>query len=78
MMNETDKKNAIINCFKQMIASWSCLNASPTMNVLTLNCLDPECEKIIAEAYKDYISYESPICYYFNIGGKYATITNSI
>jgi hypothetical protein len=74
MMNETDKKNAIINCFKQMIANWSCLNASPTMNVLTLNCLDSEYEKIIAEAYKDYIRYESPVCYYFAIGGNYINL----
>jgi hypothetical protein len=69
-----NKRNAVINYFKQMIANWSYLNASPTMNVLTLNCLDPEYEKIIAEAYKDYISYESPICYYFNIGGNYINL----
>ncbi len=70
MMNETD----ILNYFKQMIVSWSYLNTSPTMNVLTLNCLDPEYEEIIAEAYKDYISYESPMCYYFNIGGNYINL----
>ena len=70
MMNEAD----ILNYFKQMIVSWSYLNTSPTKNVLTLNCLDPECEKIIAEAYKDYISYESPMCYYFNIGGNYINL----
>ena len=69
-----DKKNAILNYFKQMIVNWNCLNVSPTMNVLTLNCLDPECEKIIAEAYKDYIRYESPVCYYFAIGGNYINL----
>lgn len=69
-----NKENAVLNYFKQMITYWNCLNTSPTMNVLTLNCLDPEYEKIIAEAYKDYISYESPICYYFNIGGNYINL----
>lgn len=73
MMNEKDK-NAVLNYFKQMIANWSCLNASPTRHVLTLNCLDPECEKIIVEAYKDYINYESPLCYYFIIGGNYINL----
>ena len=72
-MSETDK-NAVINYFKQMIVNWNCLNISPTMNVLTLNCLDPECEKIIAEAFKDYIKHESPVCYYFAIGGNYINL----
>jgi hypothetical protein len=73
-MNESDKKNAIINYFKQMITYWNCLNTSPTMNVLTLNCLDPEYEKIIAEEYRDCIIYESPVCYYFVIGGNYINL----
>lgn len=72
-MNETDKI-AILNYFKQMIVNWSCLNASPTMNVLTLNSIDPKYEEIIAEAYKDYIRYESPVCYYFAIGGNYINL----
>ena len=74
MMNESDKKNAIINCFKQMIANWSCLNTSPTMNVLTLNSIDPEYEKIIAEAFKDYIIHDSPVCYYFRINENYVNL----
>lgn len=69
-----DKKNAVLNYFKQMVAYWSCLNTSPTMNVLTLNCLDPEYEEIIAEEYKDCIRYESPVCYYFVIGGNYINL----
>lgn len=70
MMNETD----ILNYFKQMIVSWSYLNTSPTMNVLTLNCLNPEYEEIIAEAYKDYIIHDSPVCYYFRIDGNYVNL----
>jgi len=69
-----DKKNAVLNYFKQMIVNWNCLNVSPTMNVLTLNCLDPEYEEIIAEEYKDCIIYESPVCYYFVIGGNYINL----
>ena len=74
MMKETINKAAVIEHFKQMIANWSCLNASPTMNVLTLNCLDPEYEKIIAEAFRNYIKYESLVCYYFAIGGNYINL----
>lgn len=70
MMNEAD----ILNYFKQMIISWSYLNTSPTMNVLTLNSIDPRYEEIIVEAYKDYIRYESPVCYYFIIGGNYINL----
>ncbi len=70
MMNEAD----ILNYFKQMIVSWSYLNTSPTMNVLTLNCLNPEYEEIIAEAYKDYIIHDSPVCYYFRIDGNYVNL----
>ncbi len=69
-MNEAD----ILNYFKQMIVSWSYLNTSPTMNVLTLNCLNPEYEEIIAEAYKDYIIHDSPVCYYFRIDGNYVNL----
>ena len=70
MMNEAD----ILNYFKQMIVSWSYLNTSPTMNVLTLNSIDPRYEEIIVKAYKDYIRYESPVCYYFVIGGNYINL----
>lgn len=70
MMNKAD----ILNYFKQMIVSWSYLNTSPTMNVLTLNCLNPEYEEIIAEAYKDYIIHDSPVCYYFRIDGNYVNL----
>ena len=70
MTNEND----ILNYFKQMIVSWSYLNTSPTMNVLTLNSIDPEYEEIIAEAYKDYIIHDSPVCYYFRINGNYVNL----
>ena len=73
MMSEKDK-NAVLNYFKQMIANWSYLNTSPTKHSLTLNCLDPECEKIIVETYKDYVRLESPIYYYFLIGGNYINL----
>lgn len=67
-------KVAVLNYFKQMITYWSYLNTSPTMNVLTLNCLNPEYEEIIAEAYKDYIIHDSPVCYYFRIDGNYVNL----
>ena len=67
-------KAAVIKYFTQMIVNWNCLNASPTMNVLTLNCLDPECEEVIVEEYKDYIVHESPVCYYLTIGGNYINL----
>ena len=74
MMKEMINKAAIIEHFKQLITHWNVLNSSPTMNVLTLNSIDPEYEEIIAEAYKDYIRYESPVCYYFAIGGNYINL----
>ena len=74
MMKETINKAAVIEHFKQLITHWNVLNSSPTMNVLTLNSIDPEYEEIIAEAFKDYIRYESPVCYYFAIGGNYINL----
>ena len=74
MMKEIINKAAGIEHFKQLITHWNVLNSSPTMNVLTLNSIDPEFEEIIAEAFKDYIRYESPVCYYFAIGGNYINL----
>ena len=73
-MEEIINKTAVIEHFKQLITHWNVLNSSPTMNVLTLNSIDPEYEEIIAEAFKDYIRYESPVCYYFAIGGNYINL----
>ena len=73
-MKEMVNKAAVIEHFKQLITHWNVLNSSPTMNVLTLNSIDPEYEKIIAEAFKDYIKHESPVCYYFAIGGNYINL----
>ena len=74
MMKEKINKAAVIEHFKQLITHWNILNSSPIMNVLTLNSIDPEYEKIIAKAYKDYIRYESPVCYYFVIEGNYINL----
>lgn len=74
MMKEMINKAAVIEHFKQLITHWNVLNVSPTMNVLTLNFIDPEYEEIIAEAFKDYIRYESSVCYYFVIGGNYINL----
>ena len=73
-MKEMVNKAAVIEHFKQLVTHWNVLNNSPTMNVLTLNSIDPEYEEIIAEAFKDYIRYESPVCYYFAIGGNYINL----
>ena len=74
MMKEIINKAAVIEHFKQLITHWNVLNSSPTMNVLTLNSIDPEFEEIIVEAFKDYIKHESPVCYYFAIGGNYINL----
>lgn len=73
-MKEMINKTSVIEHFKQLITHWNVLNSSPTMNVLTLNSIDPEYEEIIAEAFKDYIKHESPVCYYFAIGGNYINL----
>lgn len=74
MMKEMINEATIIEHFKQLITHWNVLNSSPTMNVLTLNSIDPEYEKIIAEAFKDYIIHDSPVCYYFRINENYINL----
>ena len=74
MTKEMINKAAVIEHFKQLITHWNVLNSSPTMNVLTLNSIDPEYEEIIAEAFKDYIIHDSPVCYYFRINENYVNL----